>query len=251
MTAFQAILLGIIYFLGNSTLIAGPIGYYTVYRPMVAGFIVGLVLGDPVTGSIIGATINLMYIGFIAAGGALPGDPCLAGVLGTALAITSNIDAQAAVAIAVPLGLLGTLIWFGRLTVSAAFAHKADQYAAKGESNKIWLMNVLLPQTFLFLITFVPVVLAVLFGIDYVSQAIDYLGQNVLHILIVIGGMMPALGIGLNLKAIYKGDAKIFFFVGFLLTVYFELSMIALGFLALCAALIYMQLKKEGGGENV
>jgi len=84
-----------------------------------------------VTGTIVGATINLMYIGFIAAGGALPGDPCLAGVLGTALAITSHLDTQAAVAIAVPLGLLGTLIWFGRLTISAFFAHRADKYAVE------------------------------------------------------------------------------------------------------------------------
>ncbi|KUO77596.1 MAG: PTS mannose transporter subunit IIA [Clostridia bacterium BRH_c25] len=245
MTVLQAVMLGMIYFLGNSALIAGPIGYYTFYRPLVAGFLTGLVLGDPVTGTIVGATINLMYIGFIAAGGALPGDPCLAGVLGTALAITSHLDTQAAVAIAVPLGLLGTLIWFGRLTISAFFAHRADKYAVEGESSKIWLMNVLAPQSLIFLMTFVPVTLAALYGTSSVANVINLLGGNVLHILIVVGGMMPALGIGLNLRAIYKGETRIFFFLGFLITVYFNLTMISIGFLSVCIALIYMQLTER------
>jgi len=245
MTVLQAVLLGIVYFLGNSALVAGPIGYYTFYRPLVAGFCAGLILGDPVTGTIVGATINLMYIGFIAAGGALPGDPCLAGVLGTALAITSHLETEAAVAIAVPLGLLGTLIWFGRLTISAFFAHRADKYAAEGESSKIWLMNVLAPQSLIFLMTFAPVTLAALYGTTSVANVINLLGGNILHVLIVVGGMMPALGIGLNLKAIYKGETRIFFFLGFLLTVYFNLTMISIGFLSVCIALIYMQLKER------
>lgn len=72
MSVFQAMLLGVLYYLGNSSIVAGPVGYYTIYRPLIGGFLTGLVLGDPVTGVIVGATINLMYIGFISAGGALP-----------------------------------------------------------------------------------------------------------------------------------------------------------------------------------
>lgn len=58
----QALLCGFIYYLGNGSLLAGP-GYYAVYRPMVCGFLTGLVMGDPITGTMVGATINLMYIG--------------------------------------------------------------------------------------------------------------------------------------------------------------------------------------------
>ena len=35
MSILQAVLLGIIYYLGNSSIIAGPVGYYSVYRPLV------------------------------------------------------------------------------------------------------------------------------------------------------------------------------------------------------------------------
>ena len=111
MSILQAVLLGIIYYLGNSSIIAGPVGYYSVYRPLVSGCLTGMFLGDPAQGTMIGATINLMYVGFISAGGALPGDMCLAGILGAALGITGGLDTEAALAIAVPIGLIGTLLW--------------------------------------------------------------------------------------------------------------------------------------------
>lgn len=248
MSIFQAMLLGVIYYLGNSSIIAGPVGYYTVYRPLIAGFLAGLVLGDPVTGTMIGATINLMYIGFISAGGALPGDMCLAGILGAALGITGGLDTEAALAIAVPIGLIGTLLWFGRLTLDSVFAHMADKMVEQGKQDKIWIPSVLLPQLMLFVMTAIPCFLAAYFGAAYIQGAINALGGTVLNILIIIGGMMPALGIGLTLMYIFKGDAKIFFFIGFLLTVYLNLSMISVGFLALCAAVVYMQLKGDKGG---
>jgi len=250
MNIFQAIILGIIYYLGNSSIVAGPVGYYTIYRPLVCGFLTGLVLGDPVTGTMMGATINLMYIGFISAGGALPGDMCLAGILGAALGITGGLDTEAALALAVPIGLIGTLLWFGRLTFDSLFAHIADKYAAEGKVNKIWIPSVLLPQLMLFCMTAIPCFLAAYFGANYIQGAIESLGGTVLSILITIGGMMPALGIGLTLLYIFKGESKVFFFVGFLVAVYFNLSMVAVGFLALCSAVIYMQVKGNGGATN-
>lgn len=249
MSVFQAILLGILYYLGNSSIVAGPVGYYTIYRPLIGGFLTGVILGDPVTGVMVGATINLMYIGFISAGGALPGDMCLAGILGAAMAITGGLDTEAALAIAVPIGLIGTLLWFGRLTLDSIFAHLADRYVERGEGHKVWIADVLLPQLMLFFLTAVPCFLAAYLGASHIEGAINALGGTVLGILIIIGGMMPALGIGLTLLYIFKGEARIFFFIGFLLAVYFGLSMIAVGFLALCCAVIYTQLKNAKGGE--
>lgn len=127
MSMLQAVLLGIIYYLGNSSIIAGPVGYYSVYRPLVSGCLTGMILGDPAQGTMIGATINLMYVGFISAGGALPGDMCLAGILGAALGITGGLDTEAALAIAVPIGLIGTLLWFGRLTLVRTYGRSSGR----------------------------------------------------------------------------------------------------------------------------
>ena len=65
MSILQAVLLGIIYYLGNSSIIAGPVGYYSVYRPLVSGCLTGMFLGDPAQGTMIGATQQRYYVNLI------------------------------------------------------------------------------------------------------------------------------------------------------------------------------------------
>lgn len=250
MSLFQAILIGLVYYLANSPWPFGGLGNYAIlYRPMVAGLAVGIILGDPVQGTIIGATINLMYIGFISAGGSMPADMSLAGILGTALAITGGISAEAAVAIAVPLGLLGGIVWVGRMTLDTMFVPLAEKFAEEGKPEKVWIANVLLPQLLLFAMTFIPCFLAAYFGGAYVQDAIDALGGTTLRILGIIGGMLPAVGIGMTLLAIFKGETRIFFFLGFLLATYFGIGILPLSLIFLCITVIYMQVKGSLGGS--
>ena len=85
MTIIQALLLGVLYWLAVGNL---PfVGLWSVQRPLVCGLIAGCILGDPVAGAVTGGTINLVYLGFISAGGSMPADMALAGILGTAYAI--------------------------------------------------------------------------------------------------------------------------------------------------------------------
>ena len=247
MSIIQALLCGLVYYVGNGSILGG-VGYYSVYRPLISGFLTGLILGDPVTGTMVGATINTMYIGNISAGGALPSDMCLAGVLGTALAIQTGITAEAALAIAVPLGLIGTILWVARLTTNTVFGRFVDKNIEKGECDHIFFWEFVLPQIWLGVMTVVPVFIACYFGIDAVQPLIDSLSGNVLTALSVVGGMMPAVGIAVTLRFIFKGDARVFFFVGFLLAAFTSFSMIATGLLSICVAIIYTQLKgKEEG----
>jgi PTS system mannose-specific IIC component len=250
MSIIQAMLLGGYYWFANSTLFPG--GFYTIYRPLIAGLFTGIVLGDPVTGAMVGATINLMYIGFIGAGGALPADMCLAGIVGTALAITAGLTTEVALAIAVPVGLLGTLIWFGRMTLCTIWVRFAERFIEKEQPEKLWIADALLPQTMLFFMTAIPCFIIVYLGAYHIEGVLAVLGANVVGVLATVGFMMPALGMGLVLVFIFKGESRVFFFLGFLLAVYFGLSLIAVGLFALCAAVLYTQLKNaKGGAENV
>ena len=251
MSFIQALLCGCVYFLGSSPLVFG-VSYYTVYRPIVSGMLVGLILGDPVTGIIIGSTIQLIYLGVMSTGGSMPSDQSLAGVLGTALAVAGGLSAEEALAIAVPIGLLGTLVYQGKMAANVIFVHMLDKCVENGDTKHVWVYHVLLPMIFLFVITAIPCALAAYLGADYVGTALEALGGRVLSIVRAVGGMLPAVGIALNLRAIFKGEARVFFFVGFLLSVYFQLPMLAIGLIAVCAAVIYMQLKpsEKGVEEN-
>ena len=129
MSIIQAILCGVVYWLAVGNL---PfVGLWSLQRPLVCGALTGLILGHPVEGAVIGATINLVYLGFMSAGGSMPADMGLAGVLGTAYAICGGLDADTALAIAVPIGILGTIVWAGRMTFDCAFVHMADKYIEK------------------------------------------------------------------------------------------------------------------------
>lgn len=236
-TIIQAAAVAFFYYLGQSTWL-GSIGYYTTYRPIVGGLLVGLVLGDPVQGTIIGATINLVYLGFISAGGAIPGDITMAGTLGTAIAISSGLSPGAALALAVPIGLLGTLIFVVRMTVNSLIQHRADYYAEQGSIRGVAFMNLWPPQIFLFIISFIPVFIATLYGPEFIQSVIDMLSGKFMHTLEVIGGMMPALGIALIMRSIAKKETIIYFFLGFFLTVYLDLQIVAVAAFALVIAYI-------------
>lgn len=239
MSVTQAIICGIIYWLAEANL---PfVGLWTLQRPLVCGFLTGCVLGDPVAGAVVGGTINLVYLGFISAGGSMPADMALAGVLGVAYAITGGLDANTALAIAVPLGLLGTIVWYLRMTIDSVFVHMGDKWVAQGKFKNLYLSNVILPQIFSAFICVIPCFLAAYFGADYIRDFIDLCAGKPLQIFQIIGGMMPALGIAITLQYIFKGEARIFLFAGFMIATCFGLTLVQQGLIGLIVALIYIQ----------
>ena len=65
----QAILLGLIAFIGKCDLATGT---NMIQRPIVLGPLVGLVLGDLSAGITIGATLELFFLGSISVGAYIP-----------------------------------------------------------------------------------------------------------------------------------------------------------------------------------
>jgi len=249
-TLFQAFLCGIFYYLNAGPWIIGA-GYYTFGKPIILGFMVGLVLGDPITGTIVGATIQLIYLGIMSTGGSYPADAALAGIVGTAAAIVSGLSATEAVAIAVPIGLAGTVLFQLRMLSAVPFTHLADKYAKEGNTKMIWWANVGFPQIVLALIYVVPCMLACYYGVTAISGLVDALSNTrILPILGTIGGILPVIGIAMNMKAIFKGDARYFFFIGFILIVYLKLDLVVISALALIFGILYVQLKYSNKGGS-
>ncbi|MDF2880282.1 MAG: system, mannose-specific component [Clostridiaceae bacterium] len=251
---WQALLIGIVYYLGCvGTPWLSLLGSISVvYKPLVAGTLVGLILGDPVKGCIIGATINLPYLAFISAGGTVPVDPGLAGALGTALAMAANVSPNVAVTLAIPLGLLGTMIWVAHMTVDVIFVHMADKAAEEGNIDKINFLHVVPPQIVMFFITVTPVLLGAYYGSGAVKSIINLLQGTPLHVLSVIGGILPALGIAMNLRAIGRKGVLVFFLLGFLMSVYGKLPVITVALFGGIFAYVYTTLliRNEGEVEN-
>ncbi|EEC89733.1 MULTISPECIES: PTS mannose/fructose/sorbose/N-acetylgalactosamine transporter subunit IIC [Holdemanella] len=239
----QAILIGLVYYLG-----ANGTPWFTVNlgwafrRPLLQGVAVGIILGDPVKGCIVGAAINATYLAQITAGGAQTMDEGLAGCVGTALAIISGTSAQVAVSLAVPISLLGNLVWMIYMTGDIAIVHAMDKVVNTGDVKKIVLWNIIPSQIFKMILYVTPVAIAVFSGADVITGMLDSLkGTPVIDCLTTIGTILPALGIAMNFKAILSNTgnrAYLYFLLGFVLYTYMNLPLLVIGLLAVIMAFL-------------
>ena len=97
--------LGCIAFIAQSEY---ALGTSLLSRPIVTGLFVGIVLGDVKTGVIMGATLELAFIGFFQCA-SIPPDVVTGGILGTAFAITAGAGTETALVLGLPIATL-TLI---------------------------------------------------------------------------------------------------------------------------------------------
>ncbi len=209
MTLIQALLIGLTYFLANTAFLAG-LSYFTTWRPLVSGLLVGLILGDPFRGAILGAAINLLYVGYVSVGGQLGnGDGALAGVIGTAFGIVANSQGLGVLAGALIAGL-GYQLLSWRMRGDNLIARRVDAAAARGDVRAMFGWHVLAAQAWLALLTIVPVALMALLmppvaAALHALAASSTLGSVILDGIALGGRLAPALGIALALKFVFVG----------------------------------------------
>lgn len=83
------------------------------------------------------------------------------------------------------------------------------------------------------------------YGADFMADLVSKLSNNVLHILQVIGGILPALGVAMNLRSISRPNTMAFYILGFILSVYLGLDTIVISVLGFVIAWFYTQSQKE------
>ncbi|HCX39936.1 PTS mannose/fructose/sorbose/N-acetylgalactosamine transporter subunit IIC [Lactobacillus acetotolerans] len=248
---WQAFLIGVVYYLGQmGTPWVSLAGTHDIMRPLVNGCLVGCILGNPVEGTIYGAAIQLPFLAWIGAGGSVPMDTALAGTLGTALGMASGVSPSVAITLAVPISLIGTMIWVLHMTVDITFVHMADQAAAEGKINRINFLHVWPPQITMFIFSVVPAMLAAYFGAGPVKLIISSLNGTPLHVLTVIGGLLPALGIAMNLQAMTAKGTIVWFILGFFIAEYSGMSILPISIFAAIIAYVFTRMTvKEGDTE--
>ena len=128
-------------------------------NPCLNGVLFGLVFGDVVTGTIIGATINIMYISIAAVGANMPADDSLAACVAIPIALTSGLDPATAVLLATPFGILGTFMDNARRMVNGYWNRKAHRDAQALNFKGISMDGTIYPFLTQFIVR-VPIVFA-------------------------------------------------------------------------------------------
>lgn len=233
---YEAIVVALVVFatVGGQELL----GFSMLYRPIVVGPLVGLLLGDIQTGLAIGASLETIFMGVVNIGGASSAEPGLATALSTAFAITLGGGLEVALPLALPLGIIGLQIKSAMFVgIVGPFAATFDKLAAEGKSKQITFLHFGLWFLQWGLYSLIPF-FAMLVGADAVETGINMIPQVILDGLSVAGGLLPAVGMAMLLSLLWDNKIAVFFFLGFLFAAYLELPLIAVAGFALITAVL-------------
>ncbi|WP_072523972.1 PTS mannose/fructose/sorbose/N-acetylgalactosamine transporter subunit IIC [Clostridium sp. Marseille-P3244] len=252
MSLIQALLIALLGYLGSiyGTFLFGTIGGWNgIGRPIVAGAIIGLIMGDVKNGILIGAAIQALYVGLVTPGMSVPGDVNFASYIGIPLALAANATPEYAVGISVPLSLMGVVAIYGVATFNAVFVHKQEKWIAEGKLKQAARIPIY-ANISEFVVRFFPIFLACYFGADYISGVIEMIPEWLGTIFQVLGGILPAVGFGLLIKFTLKKNIELLFvLVGFILMAVLNMPIVPITVIALFIA--YIDYKGTQKAEEV
>ncbi|MGL4676819.1 MAG: PTS sugar transporter subunit IIC [Brevinema sp.] len=224
-------------------------GLLHIHRPLFSGMVIGFILGDITTGLITGATLELILLGAMPVGGAQPPNVVIGGVAGVVLAITSGLDPQAAVGIAIPFAVFMQSLITLYFTIFVPVMHNVDAKIEIGEGLKAIPNANYFGMTVLF-IMYASVATILTIGGTKSTDLISRLPEWITHGLSVGGGMLTAVGLAILLKIMLARRYVIYLALGFILVTFFEAPLLSVAGIAVIIALIEFYLAQEISAQN-
>lgn len=220
-------------------------------RPIVTGLFTGIVLGDVSAGVIMGATLELAFIGSFSVGAAIPPDVVTGGILGTAFAITAGAGTETALLLGLPIATLTLILknlYLGLLI--PLMNHKADDYAEEGDYKGVERMH-LLAGFGLSLMLGLVVMISFMVGSKTIGNLLDMIPEFVQHGLSVATGLIPALGFAMLARLLINKTVAPYFFLGFALAAYLEIPVTGIAIFGAIVAVVVVNVLNTRGGQNV
>lgn len=225
-------------------------GRAQTYRPIVMCAVTGLAMGDLKAGIIIGAQMELAFIGVQEIGLSTPQDMVSASIIGTAIALRTNGSFSTAIAFGLPISMLVLFVQnLVYILISPLFVKKCEDIAGTGQTKKFsrwafWGRSLLHfgPSIILVTVTFV-------LGNYFAKTIMSFIPQFVQDGLVIASGILPAFGFAMLLEMIMKKDVFPFFFIGFLLSAYLKVPIIGIAFFGV-AIIAIMYFRDEKNNQN-
>ncbi|RMC61464.1 PTS sugar transporter subunit IIC [Lactobacillus sp. ESL0259] len=197
-----------------------------VNRPLIISTLVGLVLGNLKLGVMIGASLELVFMGAIQVGAAVPPDILVGASLGTAFAIISGKGPAVALTLALPISLLSQSLKVIIFIVRSWFMKYAVKMAQHANVKGMHCLNFfgLILQCLMY---FIVVFVALLFGSSAVTTFVNAIPQVIMNGLTVAGNLLPAVGFGLLLMPMMTKKNFLYFLLGFLMIAYGKMPILA------------------------
>ncbi|MBA1434064.1 PTS mannose/fructose/sorbose/N-acetylgalactosamine transporter subunit IIC [Bombilactobacillus bombi] len=227
---YQALVVGLVMALGVYS--DKGLGDPMLRRPLVMGPIVGLLLGNLEKGVIVGAAIEVVFLGTTQIGGALPSDSMTGSIFGTAFAIITNQSTQIALTLAIPISILA--VFLNQLTLFAVglLEEKFKQLINKENYHAFVLLHYSM-IAFQCIVYFLVGMVGILAGTHAIQHILNIIPAVLMNGLNLAGKLLPALGIALLLNMLWDSKLSVFVLFGFVLSAYLKLPLIAIACLGL------------------
>ncbi len=212
LSVFQCFLIAVWYWFVNMDL--GSLGR-ALGNCAFNGVLFGILFGDITRGTIIGATINIMYISVAAVGANMPADDSMAACIAIPVALATGLEPEEAVLLATPFGILGTFMDNIRRMINGYWNRKMNKDIDK-LNFKAWIVNGFIgPWAVQFLVR-VPITFAIVLAVARGTESIlEVIPTWVMTALSTLGGVLPGFGLVLCCTFIGKKDLLPFFVLGF------------------------------------
>ena len=234
----------------------GVLDEFQFHQPIVACTLIGLVSGYLEEGIILGGSLQMIALGWANIGAAVAPDAALASVASAIIMVKGlggATDAQtvidSAIAVAIPLSVAGLFLTMVCRTLAIPIVHFMDAAAEKGNFRgiEIWQIIAILMQGVRIAI---PAVALCYIPAEAVQAALEAMPAWLADGMSIGGGMVAAVGYAMVINMMATKEVWPFFAIGFCLAAVSDLTLIALGVIAVSMALIYLKLSENAGSGN-
>jgi mannose PTS system EIIC component len=209
---------------------------------MIYSVLVGIIMGNPLTGLIVGATIQLMSLGVAAIGGSSAPNYGMAAIIATAITISTKEPMAVGLAVGIAAGALGVQLDVLVKILNGFVVRKAHVFCEEKKFGKMERILYLGPIMF-FLSAAVPTFIVCIFGSNVANFIVHKMPAWFTSGLTIATGLLPVIGMGMLLN--YMPAKKYFGFVaiGFVLAAYAELSVLPIAIIG--GAVAYEYYKRQ------
>ena len=230
MSVISMVLVVIVAFLAG---MEGVLDEFQFHQPLVACTLIGLVTGQLVPCIILGGSLQMIALGWANIGAAVAPDAALAAVASAIILVQGGqgrAGVDTAIAVAIPLAVAGLFLTMIVRTLSVICVHQMDAAAAKGSFKGVEAWHI---------------IAVCLQGIRIAIPAAALLAIPSSAVAAALNSMPAWLTDGMATKEVWP-----FFAIGFCLAAVSDLTLIALGVIAVSMALIYLKLSENAGSGN-
>ena len=230
----------------------GILDEWQVYQPIISCTLVGIAVGNIPAGIILGATLQMITIGWINIGASVAPDIALPSVVSALLVCgPATLSIKHAIALAIPFAVIGQLlnVWIRKSIVK--LVHDADKAAQAGEISRMGRIH-LLSLGIQGLRVLVPTVLVMMIPSQMIHHLMQQVPMVITNGIAVSIGMVAAVGFANLINMMVSKSLWIWFALGFTIAIFtkINISVLAAFGIILAVSFIWVQNKRHGSSGN-